>query len=255
MATEITTSRNALPSTSEDYGGQVLRMIAEAAANPSVDVAKMAALLDMQERVMRNQQEAAFNTAFAAMQAGLPSIGKRGEIKNKAGQVQSRYAKWEDMHRVLKPILQAHGFALSFEIGSNANMTTVEAILCHSAGHVRRSGAMLLPRDDSGSKNAVQGMGAAVSYGKRYTTTAILNIVTEGEDTDGNTKSASLDAMDELRSDAAAAASAGLANYERWYKHDITTEDRRRLHESGEHERLKAVARAADQTNVFPGDR
>jgi hypothetical protein len=39
--------------------------------------------------------------------------------------------------------------------------------------------------DSSGGKNNIQGMGSSFSYGKRYTTTALLNIVTEGEDDDG----------------------------------------------------------------------
>ncbi len=45
---------------------------------------------------------------------------------------------------------------------------------------------MPLPLDTSGSKNNIQGMGSSLTYGKRYLVTAMLNIVTEGEDKDGN---------------------------------------------------------------------
>jgi hypothetical protein len=42
-----------------------------------------------------------------------------------------------------------------------------------------------MPIDTSGSKTSVQGIGSTVSYGKRYTLCALLNIST-GDDTDGH---------------------------------------------------------------------
>jgi len=44
---------------------------------------------------------------------------------------------------------------------------------------------MALPIDSSGAKNNVQGWGSSVSYGKRYTCFALLNISARGEDDDG----------------------------------------------------------------------
>ena len=45
---------------------------------------------------------------------------------------------------------------------------------------------MKLPADTSGSKNVVQAIGSSVSYGKRYTMQALLNITSGGEDDDGH---------------------------------------------------------------------
>jgi hypothetical protein len=38
--------------------------------------------------------------------------------------------------------------------------------------------------DASGNKNAVQALGSAISYGKRYTASALLNLTSHGEDDD-----------------------------------------------------------------------
>ena len=44
---------------------------------------------------------------------------------------------------------------------------------------------MPLPLDTSGAKNNIQGMGSTVSYGKRYLLGMLLNLVSKGQDDDG----------------------------------------------------------------------
>ena len=44
---------------------------------------------------------------------------------------------------------------------------------------------MPFPIDTSGSKNAIQAVGSSISYGKRYTAGALLNLTSRGEDDDG----------------------------------------------------------------------
>jgi len=43
-----------------------------------------------------------------------------------------------------------------------------------------------LPPDTGPGRNALQAIGSAHSYGKRYLTLDMLNIITEGEDSDGS---------------------------------------------------------------------
>lgn len=161
----------------------ILSVIARAASDPSVDVQKMSALLDMQERVVRYQAEIAFKAAFAAMQAELPEIPRNGEIKVK-GVVQSKYALLEDMQELCLPIMRTHGFSIGFEIVGSDHAITVTAILSHKDGYERRTG-IPLPFDTSGNKNTVQAHVSAVSYGKRTTMGAILGVRSRGEDDDG----------------------------------------------------------------------
>lgn len=159
-------------------------MIERAAMNPDVDVDKMERLLAMQERVMERTARTAYFAALAQMQPDLPVITERGAIKNREQQVQSTYARWEDINDAIRPLLAHHGFALSFRTGREDGCPTVTGVLSHREGHSEET-TMVLPIDSSGSKNNVQGVGSSTSYGKRYTAIALLNITTRGEDDDG----------------------------------------------------------------------
>lgn len=162
----------------------IIQMIERAALNPNVDIDKMERLLEMQERIMARNAKAAFDAAFADMQQDLPVISERGGIKDRNGNVQSRYALWEDINEAIKPILAKHGFGISFRTGKRDGHIVVTGVLSHREGH-REETEMELPTDTSGSKNAVQAVGSSTSYGKRYTASALLNLTSRGEDDDG----------------------------------------------------------------------
>lgn len=161
-----------------------LQVIERASRDPSVDIDKMERLLQMHERMMNRQAETAFNAALSALQTELPEMPERGEIKNKAGGVQSKYALWEDVNEIIKPLLSKHGFALTFRTGNEGNKIIVTGVLSHAAGHSATS-SFTLPVDMSGSKNEVQGLGSSTSYGKRYVAGALLNLTSRHEDNDG----------------------------------------------------------------------
>lgn len=162
----------------------ILQVIQRAAADPACDIDKMERLMAMHERMQARDAEAIFNAAMAAMQSDIPSIAERGAIVVN-GQKRSDYATFEDINDVIKPIMQAHGFAITFKVENVQAGLSVTGILMHRAGH-RESTTMLLPLDTSGSKNAVQAVGSSTSYGKRYVMSALLNLTTRGEDDDGH---------------------------------------------------------------------
>lgn len=162
----------------------IIAVISRAAADPACDIDKLERLMAMHERMQARDAEAEFNAAMAAMQSDIPSIAERGAIVVN-GQKRSDYATFEDINDVIKPIMQQHGFAISFKVENVASGLSVTGILMHRAGH-RESTTMLLPLDTSGSKNAVQAVGSSTSYGKRYVMSALLNLTTRGEDDDGH---------------------------------------------------------------------
>lgn len=168
---------------STQTASSIIQVIERAATNPEVDIDKMERLLDMQERILSRQAEADFNRSMAAMQSEIPSITERGTIEVK-GTERSKYATLEDIVDVVRPILQKHGFAISFRVDEAEHSIKVTGVVMHEGGH-REETTMRLPYDQSGSKNAVQAMGSSVSYGKRYVLCAMLNITTRGEDDDG----------------------------------------------------------------------
>lgn len=155
----------------------MMAVIARAAADPACDLDKMERLLAMHERMQAKQAQAEFSDALASLQADLPSIGERG---NAAGRY--TFALWEDINQVIKPILQRHGFALSFRTDTVTGVT-VTGVLSHRNGHSEQT-SITLPADPSGNKNAVQAVASSVAYGKRYTAGALLNLTSHGEDDD-----------------------------------------------------------------------
>jgi len=160
-------------------GSAIFAIIERAARDPSVDIDKMERLIVMQERMQANRSKSEFAAAFAAMQPDLPIIPEHGEGHNKAS-----YALWEDVNELIKPVLAKHGFGLSFKPSDAQGGVQIVAILMHSGGHSEET-TKFYPADTSGNKNAIQAIGSSISYGKRYTASALLNLSSRKEDDDG----------------------------------------------------------------------
>ena len=107
------------PSLQQEQSG-FLAMIERVASNPDADIDKLERLLDMQERVANAHKQQAFNAAMARMQIDLPTIERSGVISVN-GQVRSKYARYEDIMRAIKPALTANGFAFTFQTKNEGN--------------------------------------------------------------------------------------------------------------------------------------
>ncbi len=170
----------------------VMDLIAVATRSADVDVDKMARLLELRDKELARRAELAYSRAYARMQAKLPVIGERGEILNKSGKVQSKYALWEDINEAIKPVLTKHGFSLSFRVNTADSVIRVTAVLQHKEGHSEET-TVNLPVDVSDYRNPVQSTGSSISYGKRYSAAAILNLVSkDGLETDDDGQAAGL---------------------------------------------------------------
>ncbi|WP_300396341.1 ERF family protein [Henriciella sp.] len=169
-------------------------MIERAATNPEVDVEKMERLYAMHEKMQARQAETTFSDAFAEMQPNLPAIEKKGTSHHGA------YAKWEDIQDKVLPVTSRYGFSISHKTRVENGQVIVTCILRHRDGH-SDSTDLPLPPDKSGSKNDLQAVASAVSYGKRYTACALLGIRVAGEDNDGNVPQSAISAkqVQELR--------------------------------------------------------
>jgi hypothetical protein len=178
----------------------LLAVIAQAAADPRCDVQKMQALLDMSRQIEERDSQKAFTAAFIKLQNEIPAIRRDGKIEIRAkdssgersGKVQQAtpYATFNAIMKAVAAPLKRHGFSLSFstEPSTDGARIIVRGILEHEMGHSRTT-SFPLPAEASGSKNNVQGWGSSMSYGRRYCTIALLNIVSEAPediDTDGH---------------------------------------------------------------------
>lgn len=155
----------------------MVAMIERLVLDPNVPMDKLERMLAMQERIVAEGAKAAFAAAFAAASAEFPSIPLNGK-----GDKSKPYALLKDIMGMTRPVLSRHGLALSFAVNSEGAAVRVTAELMHIDGHTKTT-SIELPKDQSGSKNAVQAVGSSQTYGQRYTAQAILGL-SLGDDTE-----------------------------------------------------------------------
>ena len=150
----------------------------------------MQALREIMKDIRQERREEAFTRDFIALQAELPEIDKDGRIvidpketaRNQKRQV-TPFSTFENIHRVSMPILRRHNLSMWHEVqpGAGGVGVVVHSFLKHTRGHQTTS-AIPLVLDTTGSKNNNQGAGSSISYGKRYNTIALLNIISKAPD-------------------------------------------------------------------------
>jgi hypothetical protein len=157
----------------------MMAVIERVASNPDADIAKLERLIELKRTIDADRAKAEFNAAFALMQPKIPVIVERGQTDK------GSFAELEDIIEAVRPILADYGFAISHKTEwPSAAQVRVLGILRYRTGHQETS-EFLSAADTSGSKNAIQALASAVSYGRRYTTKDLLCIVTRKEDDDG----------------------------------------------------------------------
>jgi hypothetical protein len=188
-------TKHEAPGEVQDYAGGILAVIERAARDPGTDIDKLERLFALRERIEERAAKQSFIEAKIAMRPELPEITMKGHIiirdKSDANKIvqDTPFARFEDIHAAVMPVLTAHGFDLSFRNGlAPDGKVRVTTILSHRDGH-EESTDFDLPHDGSGSKNSVQAVGSSTSYGKRYGVLSILNIKVAGEDDDGQAAS------------------------------------------------------------------
>lgn len=192
---ELTPTQTNTPIVQAEQPTMAMQILA-LAQNPDFDVDKLGKLIELQNAEMKRQSEVAFSQAFAQMQAEIPTI-----IEDKSGE-KSSYATLETIVDITRPILNRHGFSVTFDIKTTIQETPVKtdkggyiflgfarvvAVLRHELGFSINT-ETVIPFDFSGSKNSntAQAQGSAISYGKRYAYCSLLNITTRNCDDDAN---------------------------------------------------------------------
>ena len=169
----------------------MLEMIQQTITSGEVPAEKLpqvlSAFFDFQLRVQAVDAEREFNADFAAAMMEMPKVAKKGRKDMKEKGVIA-YATYEDVDAAIRPIETRHGFARSFSTRANdkgpGSIMTLH--LTHRAGHSRTSERLCRP-DPGPGRNDIQAEGSGESYGRRYLTLGVWNIVTIGADDDGDT--------------------------------------------------------------------
>jgi len=124
-------------------------------------------------------------TAFAKFQAEVNN--PKNTAKNP--QFGSKYAPLDVVINEIKSKLASQGLSFLQSTGSEGENVVIKTLITHESGEWMESEPLILPAyqvGKGGSKNyTAQGCGSAITYGRRYSLTAMLGISSEDDD-DGN---------------------------------------------------------------------
>lgn len=175
--------------------------------------------------------------ALLAAQADMPPITKRHVNPF----TKSKYADLGDIMAAVRPVLAAHGLFLTQDVTRNPGEReiVVSTAVYDAAGEVFQGAPLAVPL---GGGSPAQAVGAASTYGRRYSLCALLGIVADDDD-DGNGPAphaapAAATAPAELVSRANAAMGQGAEAYKAFWA-ALSGAQRKALADSGDHARIK----------------
>lgn len=156
----------------------------QALANPEIPADKLQVMLQMRREVLHDQAREAYQAAFAAFSAEMPVVERDGMVELGEGKGRYPFTTYEQMDKILRPLLVKHGFSLQFWSTDAENK---DWIIVHGAligwGWQRES-VYPVPPDVGRGRNALQARGSAQTYAKRYIADLLCNIVRKGIDDD-----------------------------------------------------------------------
>lgn len=167
----------------------LLAVIAEASANPNIDVAKMKELLAFKREIEREEKERVLDEAIAAVKAELPDMVNAGSWNR---HTKSWWARYEQVSKVIDPIIRKHGLVLSYGM-SDSPITDHYRVFCdvtHVASGGKRRYFVDGPSDAAGAKGGgtkspIQGVKSTITYLQRALKCMVFDVVVGREDRDG----------------------------------------------------------------------
>lgn len=174
-----------VPAIQDGDGGTVytpMVMIDRAIAS-GANIETLERLMALQERWSAAEAKREFDEAMAAAKAEIKPIVKTRSASFGVGKTSYEYEDLAQIAETIDPILAAHGLSYRYNAKQDGGTVAVTCIISHRRGHSEattlQSGA-----DTSGSKNAIQAVGSAVTYLQRYTLKLALGLAAT-KDSDG----------------------------------------------------------------------
>lgn len=115
----------------------------------------------------------------------------RAEVENPKNtsinpQFKSKYAPLDVVINTVRPVMSKHGLSFVQSTGSEGENIIIKTLLMHESGEWIESDPLTLPAyqlKSGGIKEFnAQGAGSAITYGRRYSLSAILGISSEDDD-------------------------------------------------------------------------
>jgi ERF superfamily len=157
------------------------------AVNKDADISKLEKLMELQLRWEQNEARKAFVKAMNAFKADPPEIAKNKRVAFGSGERATAYdyATLDEVCRQVTQGLSKHGISHRWQVlQSGDGLIRVSCILTHELGHSEET-TLSGSADTSGSKNAIQAIGSAVTYLERYSLLAATGLAAKNGDNDG----------------------------------------------------------------------
>lgn len=117
--------------------GQMMQAIIDKGITQD-SAAALEKLAELQWKFEARNAEREFATAFVSLQTELPTISGTRPVPARDGTVKYRYANFDDIDAVVRPICLKHGFTYAFREGEvKDGRVTVIMTLQHACGHSR----------------------------------------------------------------------------------------------------------------------
>lgn len=164
------------------------RLIDRAISDHDFPIANIESLWRMKQENDAAVAKRAFHEAMAQCQAVMQPVIRATPNRH----LNTKYASYDAIDLVLRPIYTAHGFSVTFGTGRPVAPGNI-CITCkvkHAAGWEEETLQLEAPPDASGSqgtknKTPVQAVGSTVSYLRRYEIGMAFNLVLASDDDDG----------------------------------------------------------------------
>jgi hypothetical protein len=170
-----------LPAQQPSEMSELLRVAVET----KIDPASIERLVNLKIQLEERNAEMAMAAALAAFQAECPPVPRTRTadvVKDGVKKYEYKFAPLDEVVRTIRPHLTKHGLSYTHDGAvSPKGEVAITCTLQHVMG-ARRTATFTGPTDQSGGKNALQAVGSARSYGRRYTLMDVLGLTTEDDD-------------------------------------------------------------------------
>lgn len=142
-------------------------------------------LMELQERYEKNEARKAYVKAMADFKADPPDIYKNKHVSfgTAKGTTEYDHATLDHIADIVGRSLSKHGLSASWTTEQNGKIK-VTCVITHIMGHSERT-SLESDAETSGTKNAIQAIGSAITYLQRYTLLSLTGLAAKGQDNDG----------------------------------------------------------------------
>lgn len=158
------------------------------AINSNAPVETLERLLVLKERHEASEAKKAYIAAIGRFQSIKPRLTRTKEVSFGQGKTAYKFCPLPEIEKALSGPLSECGLTYRFENLSREGQFGIRLIITHEQGHSETT-EMFAPADNSGNKNAIQGIGSTSSYLMRYTLIAGFGLTTADDDDDGQSAS------------------------------------------------------------------